>query len=279
MLNKILTKMNGSAADPAVIEQALVQLAADKEAAKFAVDELQRRRHQALLDDAPDGELDKLERQLDRALARLEKLSISEQPLRERLALARTEKQRAAIARHRDAMPALYRKLRQALEAAASAQAEVTEARAAAVREVGEQAATVSLPYIGFAGVLTAASIEDWSRHVESVLAIVSPKSAPRAQPVAPPRPRAKPMTDTARQVRLAGGRQLDVAPPQQHQRRPDDTGELGPGEARCRVLRHGYPDANGQQCGSGQLIRLALETAKLAASHGAIEIIGETRE
>ncbi|HEX3919179.1 MAG TPA: hypothetical protein VHW60_17720 [Caulobacteraceae bacterium] len=57
--------------------------------------------------------------------------------------------------------------------------------------------------------------------------------------------------------------------------RRPDDLSPLGAGEVRVRVLRAGYPGADGQQCDGGQLVKLPKQIAETAMMRtGAVEIV-----
>lgn len=44
------------------------------------------------------------------------------------------------------------------------------------------------------------------------------------------------------------------------------DLATVGEGEVRVRVMRGGYPDANGAQCQLGRIIRLPRDTAETAA-------------
>src|SRR5271154_5458709 len=90
MFNKIIATLNGHGSEAASLEAAILQLGRDRDEARARIDELQKKRHRALLDDASDADLDKLERQLDRALTRLEKLNLAEPPLLERLTGARS---------------------------------------------------------------------------------------------------------------------------------------------------------------------------------------------
>jgi len=62
MLDKILQTLNGHGSEVASLEAASLQRARDRNAAVAELEELNRRRHAALLADAPDSELDKLER-------------------------------------------------------------------------------------------------------------------------------------------------------------------------------------------------------------------------
>jgi hypothetical protein len=86
LFNKILAGLNGHGSEAESLDAALVQLGRDRDETRGKIDELQKQRHQLLLDDGTDADLDKLERQIDRAETRLEKQNMSEAPLRERLA-------------------------------------------------------------------------------------------------------------------------------------------------------------------------------------------------
>src|SRR6267154_4287893 len=108
MLNKLLEKLNGQSADAVQLARALVELGEEESAARRGLADVQERRRQALLDDASDAVLDKLERELTRASARIDKCELSAPLLRERLAAARAAAHKQAVARHFEKITMLY---------------------------------------------------------------------------------------------------------------------------------------------------------------------------
>lgn len=286
MLNKLLAKLNGSALDVDALIAALVDLGRERDTAQSELGELQVRRHQALLDDASDSTLDKLERDIARKETAVEKLDLAEPGLRDRLATAKVE------ARQRQ-----WRALRDAYLVAAgeflTAARDVAEKHAALIAIVGEAQRA------GFAAEVAATMPATPNANGYAIAAPELLDIFERA--IAPPQPRPAQATAAAKREKtdravwkpgsedwtpLPRGMSLQHAitsaiSPRDSlglmtaQRALDDVTPLGPSEARVKVLRSGFSPADDRpQCCHGQLIRMALDTAQRAAGTGAVEII-----
>lgn len=283
MLNKILKSLNGHSAEPATVAEALAQLGRDRDAVRAEIDNLNQRRRQALLDDATDAELDKIERQIDRATVRLEKLVLSEQPLRDQLTTARAAALNEATARHFRAIEFAYAILRDAVLAAEDAQRAMMAARDAAVAEIGE-AAVGRMPAFAFGGLLGMGAAEAWVEGNDRILAASRASGAAGTKPAPAPRVRvsaarfvAPPPPSTQRRVSLDDAGPLNGAPPSTliARRSADDAAPLAVGEARVRALQNGWsPNNDRPQCYAGQLIRMPADLATAAAERGLVEIV-----
>src|SRR5579871_987042 len=137
MFHKLMTRLNGHSVEPAAVAEALTQLNRDREAVRAEIDGLNQRRRTALLDDASDAELDKIERLIDRATVRLEKLSLSEQPLRDQLALAQETARRDAEPGFLEEHRSEFEKYASALRALAEAHRRQEEIRSRAIAILG----------------------------------------------------------------------------------------------------------------------------------------------
>lgn len=273
MFNKIVKQLNGHGGEAASLEAALVQLGRDREEARARLDTLSQERHQALLDDANDAALDKIEREIDRATVRLEKLNIAEQPLRERLATAQGAARKKAIDAAVDSLVTAYQAIRAPLFAADAAQLELRRAREAAGVAVGE-AALARLPIFCFNGLLGSGGVATWiaenDRIVESVIAARTPGT---------PKPAASAIQVTRKApIRPAPTR---IAPaPKQVRHEPaaaDDLAPLERGQVRVKVARRGYSPADDRPAAHfGQILRMSAATARFAAERGAVQIIEE---
>lgn len=271
MFNKVMAKLNGSGAEPAALQAALADNDRLKVATRERLDELGRRRHQALLDDADDATIDAIERDIDRASVQLEKLNAAEAPLRERLAAAKGEALAAAVARHFDAISDRYKKLRTKVLEADAAQRELMRARDEAVGEVGEGAVLRAIPIFAFGGFLGHGLAEIWAQESDRVLASArTSREGRRAkrQPAPVVVKSAPPPTSTAPQP----ARLVLTAP-----RPPDDWGPLEPGQVRCRITRSGYEIIPGVPSPVGHVARQERATARRAQENGALEIIEES--
>lgn len=299
MFNSIIKNLNGHGSEAASLDAALAQLARDRAETVGKIDALQRQRHSALLDDASDSDLDKLERLLDRATTRLEKLNMSEAPLRERLADAQTAaRKRRWETLHADHHGASGKFL---------ALARATLAQHKALISIVDQAQRE-----GFAGLVASTmprtpNIEGNPVLAEDLLDIfersLAPPSARRSERTKPAK--ADPSLwdskspgynhPTAVQLRTImtppGGSSLQHAVGAEttytisplkpagkiHATKlEDDMGSLAAGEIRAVVLQRGYVGPDGGQSHPGRKIRMPLEMAKLAARNGAIEILNE---
>lgn len=294
MFNSIIKSLNGHGSEAESLDAALVQLSRDLDETNANIAVLKERKRAALLDDASDTDLDKIERLIERAETRLEKLNMSEAPLRERLAGAHS----AARKRRWDTLHADHHSAASKFLALARATAEEHSAIIAIVDTAQRE---------GFAGLV--ASTMPRTPNIEG-----SPLLAPdlldifeRAISPAPPRAEktkakagapASPVWwdhkhpdynhPAAQQMRVATqppagvGMQhrveLSGGVPTPHltaPRAPDDQEPLTFNQVRARVLRTGYSPADDRpQCHNGQIIRLPRKTAEAAAAGGALEII-----
>lgn len=276
MLNNIISKLNGQSGDMVALTELLAQLGRDREAVRAEIEELNQRRRQALLDDAPDAELDKIERELDRTTIRLEKLTISEAPLRERIAAAQAAVRKKAVARHFESIAAAYENLRDALLKADAAQIASMKAREAAIAEVGEHA-LADFPIFAFAGFLGRGAAESWVAENDRILA-----AARASRSGQPPRPAASanktPALASRPRQRLPHGPAIDATPSVLTAgRTPDDITPLAPGECRVEVMRNGYsPMDDRPQCHRGQKVKMPAAVARRAESDGLVKIIEE---
>jgi hypothetical protein len=288
MFNKLVTKMNGAGVDPVALEAELAKVAADRADTLAAIERANGRRHQALMDDETDAEIDKIERQIDRATTRLEKLGLAEAGLREQLAMAKAALHRKAIERCRAQRLALYLKFRPVLEAVAALQREIIAQDMAACAEIGEHTARRELPMLIFRALLMPEFVATWihemdrafparsSRAAVAAPAALAPKPAlattkDESAPTLKRPPARKPATDSQHGIRL--NEWPPPAPPRE--RGSDDTSPLAPGEARVKILRAGYsPSDDAPQCDRGQVIKISIAAAERALNAGAVEIL-----
>ncbi len=271
MLKTIIKRLNGSAVEPLSLAEALEQLGRDRETVRADIADLNARRKQALLDDATDAELDKIERQIDRANVKLEKLTLAEAPLREQLEAARA-KARA------EAEPGLIAEFRAAfndyvvqLQALAEVQRRQTEVRERAREVLGDHRAQMLLPVFVYGGFLTAEHIADWIERNSAALATAAGARPVPQSPIVTQRrpPPERPAGSTQRGVSLADRPATSHAP-----RAADDTSPPAAGETSVIVIRSGYTGPDGIISHAGHRRRLPREIAQKAALHGAVEIL-----
>jgi hypothetical protein len=198
--------------------------------------------------------------------------------LESRLAIARSVKQKDAIAKHQAISRKRYPKFRSALLAAVEEQAAVMRERAEAERELGEHVVSIHLPRMAYAGFLYREHFDIWAGEQDRVHAEPAPKPAVTAvvaPRVAPAASRAVGVKDQRAVRRVEPASSAPRRP-----RNPDDTAPLAPGEMRVRVLRPGFTPGDDQpQCDGQQVIRMPSEAAKLALANGAVEIVeGESK-
>ncbi len=296
MLKTILKRLNGHAAEAPSLGEALAQLRRDRVDTEAQIVALNAERRQLLLDDASDAQLDKVERQIDRATAQLEKINLAEPPLRERLAAATAAERARVWAAHL----AEYRRLAGEFVAdarlMAAKHAAVVRLRES-IRQAGfESEAARALPFTpNVVGNLICdlrlleaferqlkpedrppGRAPDQSRAVRHYrgrdgISVFGEPAATR------PRPRAAPSSHShSVSIDVFSGQEIgrdsrhEHAPPL-----PDDNAPLEEGEARCRVLRGGYEAGDGQSQ-VGRVIRLKQDVAHKAAAAGAVTIISD---
>jgi len=278
--------LNGHGDEVASIEAALVKLGRDREAARREIEDLKQRRHQALLDDATDAVIDRIERDIDHAATRIEKLDVAEAPLRARLAAAKATAHRAAITRHFEIIAARFGRVREAILAAEAEMALLMQERVAAGAEVGEHVVNREIPVFAFAGFLGLGFVPPWVSKCDAALAAAraaregSLAGAPAVPKLNTPenvaqaaqrlahgvRPRLpherQQITDSQRGETLSPD--AGHARPTPRSRPPDDLTALQPGEVRVKVLRAGFSPRNDlAQCAFGQIIKMPRSAAE----------------
>jgi hypothetical protein len=267
MYTSILKSLNGHAGETDSLIQALAQLGRDRESVRADLDKLNNERRQALLDDASDTVLDKLERAIDRATVRLEKLNIAEAPLRERITAAKLDARGRRWQAHRETYLAAANDFLAAARLCAAKHAAVIAIVNQMQREgfEAEVAATCpGTPQINNNAVCAPELLDQFS------LALAPPAPAPRRTKLAPTPERAPKSTQGP--LYLSGGVPSLAPPPP---RFPDDTAPLNAGQARVKVLRAGFSPADDRpQCAYGQIIRMPRHVAERAAASGVVEII-----
>ncbi len=265
MLNAILNKLNGHAIAPDALEEALTQLGKDREATRTDIDSINQRRRQALLDDASDSEIDKLDRLVDRATIRLEKLNISEQPLRERLTAAQGEARKKTLARERAAFRAEFDPFCDELRSAV--------ARAPQLLAIGSRADSGAVNE----AVSVVAFVTAWvnERNLEALQSSLDPqpivaKAAPAAAPARLPKPKAS----MQHAVSLADAWK---APRRHGKPLPDHVGPPPEGHVLAVVINAGFPDGDGNLSRAGRRIALPRATAEAGARNGSLELVKDS--
>jgi hypothetical protein len=286
MLKTILSTLNGHASELDSLNAALVQLRRDRAAATAQLTALNAERRQALLDDASDAALDKLERQIDRKTIHLEKLSISEEPLKLKIAAAKKVALDAAVARHFDIIEKAHRKYCSSLRQADTDQGVLAYYRDAAQAECGERA-VVHIPLMVFGGLLGHGHAQTWDEETTQDM-----KAARRTQDAIAATE--VPLTPNVPKVLLAKPVPKKPAPSMQHivtditgqrskdrftaVRTVDDLSPLQDGFVRVKVLRAGWcPADDVPQCHFGQIVKVGRAKAVHAAATGALEILQES--
>lgn len=288
MLKTILKRLNGHAAEAPSLNEALEQVGRDRSDTEAELARLNAERKQLLLDDAADATLDKVERQIDRANVRLEKINLAEVPLREALAAAtaaeRSRRWTAHLAAHRQAAAEFLAAARAVIEKHAAVVAIMNGARREGFEKLmaGAMPAT---PNIGGNPVCAPAALDEFERALSPV-----PRPSGRAprggirwyagqpgsefyDPTRTPGP-AKPTLQHAVVMEPGGGPDLAMGRGRMTAPRlPDDEGPLGDGEVRVTVLRSGFQAPDGLSH-AGRRIRLPRDRALQAARAGALEIV-----
>ena len=281
MLNRLLERKNGSAEDPAALSAVLEELERDLEGAKAEVADLRSRRHDLLLSDASDHALDALERKIERAEVRIEKMELALPRVREQLSVAQAAARRSAEGPLVREFVAVAERYAAALRACAAADRELAEIRSEAREEIDPARVPILMPLVNYAGVLEEEHVNLWWDRVAPVLAVSRAMSSPDAHPASlrvqpPPATARGPATRPAslqHAVSLGQDAPIPKAP-----RAADDTAPLESGEVRVKVLRAGFSPAEDRpQAAYAQLLRMNAAAALLAADRGAVQIV-ETR-
>jgi hypothetical protein len=207
--------------------------------------------------------------------------------LEQRLFEAKGEVARAALAKHRRTIAAIYPKLREALEAAVTIQCDAMAAREAAARECGEGLVFAHIPAIGFRGLLLPEAVRTWPAENDRTWA--QPWAAP-ALPTRPaPRPpltrddldalKTRPLGDFSHRVNQIGAkpsspvRPAPVAPTPAKPRPLHKAGRPGPGERRVTFVRPSVPiSSDGTDLSRiGDILNLPEETALALLRNSAV--------
>jgi hypothetical protein len=274
MLNVILAKLNGHASEAESLSAALLQLGRDRDETRAKIESLQKQRHAALLDDASDTDLDKIERQIDRATVRLEKLNISEAPLVEKLAGARDAARRRRWRELHDSYRTAAGEFLVSARAAAEKHTALISIVGQAQREGFADDVRKTIPATPNANGHPLLAPELLDIFERAILPPATP--ARRAAPAAPRSALPKAADSLQHSITSAGGVQI---PPDllRAKRRSPDTAPLKHDQVRVKVLRAGYSPADDQpQCHYGDIIRMLRESAEVVAAHGIVEIINE---
>jgi len=273
MLKTILAKLNGHAVEPPSLAEALAQLARDRQVTKEEIDGLNAKRRQALLEDATDAALDKIERQIDRATIQLEKLTLAEQPLRDQLEAARARATAEQRERDRKHFAEVFEPL--ADDAFALSRRAADLVALAERLHLDPAVRQGAIPLLSF----LAAWIEERRPAVEAArIALGDEVSMP--PPPSPPIVRRSPPSERPAGSSMQHAVRLGVADRQPAPKvapQTDDAEPLQPGYVRVVVLHAGFQDEAGIQHRAGHQFQLPASAAKNAARNGAVEIIGSS--
>jgi hypothetical protein len=277
-LNTLLQKLNGSSADPLMLDAELAEIARQRTAIPGKRAELKKRRLEALRDD-DDVQARKIEKDLvdlDRDEDRLadSALQISQRAITAHAAAGKRNDD-AVILAYLEASAALAEKL-EAADIAAMTQRRYWDQNQSALARLGiEPLGAVLILGDGF-GV-------QWARRTRGIITEMRRRLSGQPEPPKSPPPLASSalgnraplphqrarITDSKDLVSLA-----DAAPgAHTAQRMPDDFAPLEVGQARVRVLRAGFSPADDRpQTHYGQILRMPIQAALRA--EGAIEIV-----
>ena len=290
MIKSILKKLNGHAAEAPSLSAALTELEGARTATLKEIEELNQNRRQALLDDESDSVLDKIERSLDRANIRLEKINLAEGPLRDQLAVANATERARRWNVHLAAYRGAAAEFISAARNVAERHAEVISAMNAARREGFEREMATSMPStpnVGGGALCSTELIDTFERTLNP--ASRSPGTAPPigirhyagrdgynafgSPSTTPPRP-PSPSLQHAISIDPMMARELSSNAGRGHAAKlPNDDAPLGVDELRVVVLRGGFETAHGQSQ-VGRRVRLNKDAALQAARSGVVDII-----
>ncbi|MHB8816558.1 MAG: hypothetical protein ACYDAE_25300 [Steroidobacteraceae bacterium] len=269
MFEAIHKRLNGNALEPASVSEALAKVLADRDSTRAHLEQLNQRRRQALLDDATDAVLDKVEREIDRATIQLEKLTLAEQPLRDQLEAARARATLEQRDRDRAEFAEAFEPLAQdAFALSQRAAGLVARAEGLHLDPAVRQGA---IPLLSF----LAAWIEERRPAVEAARVALGRETAKPPAPAVAPLRRAPPPERPAGS--LQHGVRLGIAdhhPAPQITPQADDTEPLAPGYVRVITIRGGFEDTAGVQHRAGHRFQLPATAAENAARNGAVEIL-----
>ena len=292
MLKTILRKLNGHAIEAPSLAMALTELAQARTATLNEIEELNQKRQEALLDDESDAVLDKIERSLDRATVRLEKINVAEGPLRDQLAMANAAERARRWNVHLAAYRGAAAEFLSAARNVAARHDDIVAAMNEARREGFEREVASFMPVtpnVGGNALCSPDLLDAFER------ALSPAARAPGTAPVvgvrhyfgrdgynvfgAPPAASPKPPTPSLQHgisIDPLRGQELSSNAGRPHAvKLPNDDGPLAPDEARVVVLRAGFEAADGQSQ-VGRRVRLNKNAALQAARSGVVEILEE---
>jgi hypothetical protein len=182
--------------------------------------------------------------------------------LEARLEAARAEQHRRAISRHLAAVRLLYPRLKDAILAAASLQADAIKLRDAAVAEIGEHAATVNLPILAFRGLLLPDLIKLWSDELDR--SVFSPAPPPRVQ-----------LALASSRKPAAAAKPARPTPSPRPKRPPRQAAEpAADGEITLMFLRPGVELDDGTQSVAGDVVNLPAALARSLLESGTADLV-----
>ena len=292
MLKSILKKLNGHAAEAPSLAVALTELEQVRAGTLAEIEELNQNRRQALLDDESDSFLDKIERSLDRANIRLEKINMAEGPLRDQLVVASAAERARRWGTHLAAYRAAAAEFLSAARNVAARHDDIVAAMNEARREGFEREVASFMPAtpnVGGGALCATELLDNFERALNPVSR--SPGAAPiigvrhyvgrdgynnfGTLPAAPPKPTRSSLQHpvsidpiTAREISSSAGH-IHAA------KLPNDDSPLGVDELRVVVLRGGFEAPDGQSQ-VGRRVRLKKDAALQAARNGVVEILEE---
>jgi hypothetical protein len=284
MLNAILKKLNGASGDPAALQAALAGLISERNKTRDEIDALVKKRHQALLDDESDDVLDRIERQIDRATVKLEKINVSEPPLRQRIVAARAEQRRAQLAKFKTEVRQVGSALIDAarlLIAAAEHYTLVGDRMRAAGFENEMAAHYITPPMLSGNFLAAPELVETFAREVERMTVTAPPaKPKKRAAPKAQPAPTLAPKQSGGTiDTRMERGIRVDTSPASPRPNRPlfADMIAADSNHATVVLLRAGVDLPGGSQSMIGDRVTLPASTAQSLVENGAADFVKET--
>jgi hypothetical protein len=183
--------------------------------------------------------------------------------LEARLAAAKAEALKKAIARLLIDRRALYLRLRAAIEVATEIQHECMRHDQAACAEIGENAARVHLPVIAFRGILLADLVKIWTNEQDRVFA-VNQRAITVARQQTPSKPRPSRHFPSANAP-------LEQAPVPRMARERKALPEIENG-VRVIVLRSGI-EINGERLVAGDVTIMGADQAEAAMRAGSVDL------
>ena len=292
MIKSILKKLNGHAAEAPSLAVALTELEQARAGTLAEIKALNQQRQQALLDDESDAVLDKIERLLDRANIRLEKINLAEGPLRDQLVVANATERARRWGTHLTQYRGAAAEFLSAARNVAVRHDDIVAAMNEARREGFEREVASFMPptpNVGGGALCVPELIDNFERALNP-----ASRSSGTAPPIGirhyagrdgynafgspsttPPRP-PSPSLQHAISLDPMMASEISSNSGRVHaQKLPNDDAPLGVDELRVVVLRGGFEAADGQSQ-VGRRVRLNKDVALQAARNGVVEILEE---